>query len=742
MRHLLTHSAGLKPWRGFHELLIEKERKTGERLIGTPEGAGLDHRPRAALGPRPRAGRGRGLRRPRLHRARRARRRAVPAAPRRLLRAAHLRAASACPTPASCRCRSMAGRRPLPELRRRVAATENCPWRERVLWGEVHDPERLGDGRRRGPRRALLDGGRRACASRRRLLDVWHGAQRRPPARARARVPRQRQQPADSDWALGWDTPTAGSFVVGPALLGALGRTPRLHGHVALDRSRARGDRGDADESGASWSPKRSRFELRPQVHDADHRRLHGRMRPNARALRHVHFIAIGGTGMGSLAGLLKARGIRVTGSDATLYPPMSTALARLGHRRCARASRRSTCSQRRPGPRRDRQRRARGQSRGARGDRSGHPVPLVLGCALRARRCAASRGWWSRGPTARPRPRPVRLAAARDRARSLVAGRRHHARLRRLLPRRARRRTSSSRATSTTRPSSTRLRSSCTTTRDTLILTVGRVRPRRHLPRPRAREVGLPRADRRHAPRRHHRGGLEHARTCARWSPSSLSGRRATRPTARRPVAIATGSRAMLVSDAGGTSFELCSPGVRSLALRLPCTAASTSRMAWLRWRRWTGSACRLRERRRGCRLPRREAPPGAARGSRAASACSTTSPIIPPPCAPRSRRCARAIPGRRTFAVFEPRTNTSRRRHLPTGLRRCARRGEPMSSRRGPDEPIYSATGEVTELFSAQELRRALRARGAPPTRSGRPLDRLPPGSPSTGRATSHSS
>jgi UDP-N-acetylmuramate: L-alanyl-gamma-D-glutamyl-meso-diaminopimelate ligase len=47
--------------------------------------------------------------------------------------------------------------------------------------------------------------------------------------------------------------------------------------------------------------------------------------------LEHVHFIAIGGTGMGSLAGLLKARGIRVTGSDKQLYPPMSTALADWG---------------------------------------------------------------------------------------------------------------------------------------------------------------------------------------------------------------------------------------------------------------------------------------------------------------------------------------------------------------------------------------------------------------------------
>lgn len=48
-------------------------------------------------------------------------------------------------------------------------------------------------------------------------------------------------------------------------------------------------------------------------------------------SLRHVHFIAIGGTGMGSLAGLLKARGLKVTGSDHALYPPMSTALANWG---------------------------------------------------------------------------------------------------------------------------------------------------------------------------------------------------------------------------------------------------------------------------------------------------------------------------------------------------------------------------------------------------------------------------
>jgi UDP-N-acetylmuramate: L-alanyl-gamma-D-glutamyl-meso-diaminopimelate ligase len=44
-----------------------------------------------------------------------------------------------------------------------------------------------------------------------------------------------------------------------------------------------------------------------------------------------IHFVAIAGTGMGSLAGLLKARGLSVTGSDDKLYPPMSTALEQWG---------------------------------------------------------------------------------------------------------------------------------------------------------------------------------------------------------------------------------------------------------------------------------------------------------------------------------------------------------------------------------------------------------------------------
>jgi UDP-N-acetylmuramate: L-alanyl-gamma-D-glutamyl-meso-diaminopimelate ligase len=45
----------------------------------------------------------------------------------------------------------------------------------------------------------------------------------------------------------------------------------------------------------------------------------------------HYHLIGIAGTAMASLAGLLRAQGHRVTGSDEGVYPPMSTMLDELG---------------------------------------------------------------------------------------------------------------------------------------------------------------------------------------------------------------------------------------------------------------------------------------------------------------------------------------------------------------------------------------------------------------------------
>lgn len=47
--------------------------------------------------------------------------------------------------------------------------------------------------------------------------------------------------------------------------------------------------------------------------------------------IKHIHMIGVCGVGMGSLAGMLKARGYRVSGSDQEVYPPMSDMLGEWG---------------------------------------------------------------------------------------------------------------------------------------------------------------------------------------------------------------------------------------------------------------------------------------------------------------------------------------------------------------------------------------------------------------------------
>jgi UDP-N-acetylmuramate: L-alanyl-gamma-D-glutamyl-meso-diaminopimelate ligase len=71
-------------------------------------------------------------------------------------------------------------------------------------------------------------------------------------------------------------------------------------------------------------------------------------------------------------------------------------------------------------------------------------------------------------------------------------------------------------------------------------------------------------------------------------------------------------------------------------------------------------------------------------------------------------------AYPGRRLVAIFEPRTNTSRRAVFQDDYARAFDAADRVLVSIVPDAPIYSATGEVTERFSASRLARALRARG----------------------------
>jgi CubicO group peptidase (beta-lactamase class C family) len=263
LRHLLTHSSGLKPWRAFHELLLERERKTGERLLATPAAreqviervvrSGLVHEPGAAavygdldfiaLG-------------------------AVVEAVARQRLDAFVRSRITAPlgmddtffVP-------LDEDTPLPEpLRRRVAATENCPWRERVVWGEVHDPNAWAMGGVAG-HAGLFATADDVLKFAQTLVDVWHGRSDALPREIVRTFAERQHLPQGSDWALGWDTPTSGKSSSGkyfsPQSIGHLGFTgtslwidlPREAIVVMLTNR-------------VHQIAKRSRFELRPLVHD------------------------------------------------------------------------------------------------------------------------------------------------------------------------------------------------------------------------------------------------------------------------------------------------------------------------------------------------------------------------------------------------------------------------------------------------------------------------------------------
>src|SRR5204862_6166870 len=98
--------------------------------------------------------------------------------------------------------------------------------------------------------------------------------------------------------------------------------TPRLHRHVALDRSRARCERRAAHEP----RPPASRQRAHPRMASAAARR-----RPRGPRRMRIHLIAACGVGMSALAGLLREAGHDVSGSDEQVYPPASTLLAELG---------------------------------------------------------------------------------------------------------------------------------------------------------------------------------------------------------------------------------------------------------------------------------------------------------------------------------------------------------------------------------------------------------------------------
>jgi CubicO group peptidase (beta-lactamase class C family) len=264
VRHLLTHSSGLKPWRAFHELLLEKERKTGVHLIGTPAArefvlerifrSNLVHEPGAA---------------------------AVYGDLDFIVLGALVEAVTRESLDAWCAerifrplglshtgfVRAVEGECPPPEsMRRHFAATEVCPWRGRVVWGEVHDPNASVMGGVAG-HAGLFSTADDVHRFGRILLDCWHGRSDAFPQEIVRTFFTRQQLPENSDWALGWDTPTPGASSSGTHFseqsVGHLGFTGtsiwidlRQETVVVMLTNRVHP------------IARRSQFKLRPLVHD------------------------------------------------------------------------------------------------------------------------------------------------------------------------------------------------------------------------------------------------------------------------------------------------------------------------------------------------------------------------------------------------------------------------------------------------------------------------------------------
>jgi CubicO group peptidase (beta-lactamase class C family) len=259
LRHLLTHSSGLRPWRGFHETLLERERKKGERWIGTPAAKDwiLESICRSALVHDPGTA-------------------AVYGDLDFIVLGAVVEAAAGQPLDAFCKERIFAPlamnqtrflREPLAEAERRAfAATENCPWRGRIVWGEVHDPNAAAMGGVAGHAGlfAPADDVLRFATA---LLDVWHGRSEFVSRERLVEFATRQNLPAGSDWALGWDTPTPGGSSSGHHF------SAQSIGHLGFTGTSLWIDL-DAEAVVVMLTnrihlvAKRSKFTLRAEIHD------------------------------------------------------------------------------------------------------------------------------------------------------------------------------------------------------------------------------------------------------------------------------------------------------------------------------------------------------------------------------------------------------------------------------------------------------------------------------------------
>jgi len=264
LRHLLTHSSGLKPWRPYHEALLERERKTGEALLGTSTAREfvLDRICRSTLVHEPGTA-------------------AVYGDLDFIVLGGVVEAVTREPLDRFCGERIFAplglantaflrppagGGAPPEPQRRGIAATENCPWRGRIVWGEVHDPNAFAMGGVAG-HAGLFGTADDLMTFSRVLLDVWHRRSDALPAKLLRTFLTRQRLPEGSDWALGWDTPTIGNSSSGQYFsvnsVGHLGFTGTSL-WIDLEREAV----VVMLTNRVHLIAKRSRFELRPKIHD------------------------------------------------------------------------------------------------------------------------------------------------------------------------------------------------------------------------------------------------------------------------------------------------------------------------------------------------------------------------------------------------------------------------------------------------------------------------------------------
>ncbi|MEE2703283.1 MAG: serine hydrolase domain-containing protein [Myxococcota bacterium] len=262
VRHLLTHSSGLRPWRAYFDDLRERERRRGERLLATEAG-----------------------------------REAIVS---RILRSSPVHEAGAASAYGDLGfivlgelVAEVSGQRldefcqkqiyaplglvhthfnpvPFGGDPSRYAGSEQCEWREKILCGEVHDPNAWAMGGVAGHAGLFSTAGDLM-----RFADEMLAADRGQSELFPAVIAHEffrRQGPEsgaapNSDWALGWDTPSDGRSTSGRYF------SPRSIGHVGFTGTSLWIDLEQQVSivlltSRQHLVAKRSQFSLRPLTHD------------------------------------------------------------------------------------------------------------------------------------------------------------------------------------------------------------------------------------------------------------------------------------------------------------------------------------------------------------------------------------------------------------------------------------------------------------------------------------------